>query len=164
MLGRWLAAMVLRSYGVTEDQLKGLRISPFGKPYLPGHTLSFSLSHSENIIACAVSDNMKIGIDIEYCRSIDLGEYKDCFSPLEWNNLSSSVTPQRYFLELWTKKESLVKADGRGLQVPLKDVNALGPSGSIHGEEKKWHFYPIEIAGYVCHVCTELPVVRINFS
>lgn len=66
------------------------------KPY-------FSLSHSDNLIAVAVSDNFQVGVDCEII-SPKILKVKKLFSNLKENEF----TEDKLTLE-WTKKESLYK-------------------------------------------------------
>ena len=161
ILGRWLAYALLKSYGVTQEQFRSMTLSNLGKPYIPNHPVSFNISHSGDLIVCVATRNSKIGVDIEQVHPINWKEYEDCFSSTEWRQISLSANPERLVLECWTKKESLLKADGRGLQIALSNVIIEADRGTIEKEGKKWYFKQIQIEGYACHVCVELPIATI---
>ncbi|QLQ31751.1 MAG: hypothetical protein HZT40_09270 [Candidatus Thiothrix singaporensis] len=43
----------------------------YGKPFItnPGHTsLQFNLSHTDGLIACAISQGQAVGVDVEQCK------------------------------------------------------------------------------------------------
>jgi 4'-phosphopantetheinyl transferase len=42
----------------------------FGKPFLKQGTLNFNVSHSNNCILIAITDNMLVGIDVEYHKKL----------------------------------------------------------------------------------------------
>lgn len=93
----------------------------FGKPYLKNSdSFQFNISHSGCWVVCAV-DNYPIGVDIEKIQPIDLEIAKRYFSKEEYSDLLEKPVKSRlsYFYELWTLKESYIKADGRGLSIPL---------------------------------------------
>ena len=166
IIGRWLAFTLLKNYGVTRDQFVRMALSNLGKPYLPDHDVSFSISHSHDVVACAVTAVGRIGIDIEQVRPLIWEDYQDCFTLSEWENVVSAPDRERQVLEFWTMKESLLKADGRGLLLPLGDVVIHQDQGNIRQEEKNWYFKRIDIEGYTCHICTEFPggEVEVIFS
>lgn len=89
-------------------------------PPLP---LRFNISHTENLIVCAVMLEHDIGIDVEYLpRNNDILAIADrYFSPLEVEELFSlDESEQRSrFFDYWTLKESYIKACGLGLAIPL---------------------------------------------
>ena len=67
----------------------------------------FSLSHSHNAIAVAVSD-MPVGVDIQ--KRIDKTAVANyVLNAAEWSKFLSSHDPNTLLTELWTKKECLFK-------------------------------------------------------
>lgn len=99
----------------------------FGKPKLKlsGTTnLHFNLTHTDGLVACAVSSN-RVGIDIElYNREVNLDLSDDVLAPLETDQLSklSNEEKNQRFLQLWTLKEAYSKAIGLGLRQPFTEV------------------------------------------
>ena len=98
---------------------------PHGKPFLtdPPTALRFNLSHSGEIVLCAVAWEREVGVDVERIRpGIDHAALaRRFFSPLEHEQLSSlprALQPAAFFAA-WTRKEALVKAWGVGLSLPL---------------------------------------------
>lgn len=95
----------------------------------------FSLTHSLNYVACAISDE-NIGIDLEESnRKLFLPKSeKQLFSmakrictPTEYTYFSTLSREEqiRVYLEIWTRKESFAKADGRGLSIGFDRVEVL---------------------------------------
>ncbi|NTW52577.1 MAG: 4'-phosphopantetheinyl transferase superfamily protein [Chlorobiaceae bacterium] len=88
--------------------------------------LHFSLSHSGNIMACAICPYTEIGIDIERIEPADdlMDVAGTHFSPAEQAKLGDLTEPARTqaFFRLWTIKEAVVKAKSlnleEGLQLP----------------------------------------------
>jgi 4'-phosphopantetheinyl transferase len=96
----------------------------FGKPELCGGAGPlFNVSHSEGRIAIALGFGAPVGIDIERVRPGP--EWPDLsrryFAPREAEYIESLNPEQRNqaFFEIWTRKEAYVKAQGRGLSIPL---------------------------------------------
>lgn len=90
-----------------------------GKPHLAGtaaHTLDFNVSHSGDWLACAVTAQAPVGVDLEVCspkrRVMTLA--RRFFREEEVAALvRCSATAQcDRFYDLWTLKESAVKARG----------------------------------------------------
>jgi 4'-phosphopantetheinyl transferase len=105
-----------------------------GKPYLsaPETALCFNLAHSDALAAVAVVHAIDIGIDIERIKPLEGTELEDALSPREQNALAalSGTARREAFYRCWTRKEALLKAHGRGLDVPLDsfDVPVEGDS------------------------------------
>ena len=105
-----------------------------GKPYLPGESLFFSLSHSGEYAACALSDK-PVGLDLQMRRPLREQVLTRCFSPAEQRFVRSSPRPDDDFTELWTAKESYLKATGEGIRLSLSDLDMLSPPH----EASFWH-------------------------
>lgn len=93
----------------------------YGKPLLAdSNNLFFNVSHSEDWVVCAFDTNV-IGIDIEKIEAIDFDLAELFFSNEEIDDLLNIREENRieYFYDLWTLKESYIKALGKGLTIPL---------------------------------------------
>ena len=109
--------------------IKGAKDKPeIVDPPIP---LRFNISHTNNLIICAVMLNDDIGCDVENTqRSSDvLSIAKYSFSESEINDLVMQPTMQKTsrFFDYWTLKESYIKAWGLGLSIPLKDFSFALP-------------------------------------
>ncbi|MDP1839138.1 MAG: 4'-phosphopantetheinyl transferase superfamily protein [Reyranella sp.] len=96
----------------------------FGKPRLADHpSVHFSLSHSSDQAVLAVSEQREVGIDIERVRPLDhLDLARRYFHPNEVAAIEGAQLPQEQllaFFRVWTLKEAVVKAIGKGLSIPL---------------------------------------------
>lgn len=110
--------------------------SELGKPYVSKTNIEFNVSHSGNWIVCGVALK-KIGVDIERIEPIDFNIVKHYFTEKEEADLYNLQPESRkaYFYELWTLKESYLKAQGIGLNIALNSfsVRAKHPE-QIHFE------------------------------
>ena len=103
-----------------------------GKPYAENLNVQFNISHSGNIVVCAVSNN-PVGIDVEEIRPIDLKIAKRICSDDELKYIfdgkepAFSVTTNKKtltrFFEIWTAKEAVGKLTGHGLANISKPLN-----------------------------------------
>lgn len=118
LLARWVLESIL------NRPTKELKFSyeKNGKPFLEGSEAQFSLSHTEGLVACSVALR-RVGIDVEKIpikekggRNWDLLARR-FFSADEKKHLFSRAPEarQRVFYEIFTLKEAIAKADGRGL-------------------------------------------------
>lgn len=97
---------------------------PHGKPVLADQSVpcQFNISHSRHQAAIAITENRPVGIDLQWHReSVDyLAFSQRFFHPEETAmllTLDSESARTHYFYALWTGKEALFKADGRGIAV-----------------------------------------------
>ncbi|MFJ7837979.1 4'-phosphopantetheinyl transferase family protein [Lysinibacillus sphaericus] len=109
-----------RDFGMTNDHIH-FTINEYGKPNLQNFDhIHFNLAHSGDWVVCAVSDT-PIGIDIEQVAMIEMDIAKAYFTSSEYQDILSQPKDKQiqYFYKLWTLKESYVKAEGKGLTIPL---------------------------------------------
>lgn len=99
-----------------------------GKPYaLPQHGIApfFNLSHCDGLVACALSRDGGLGIDVECLdRKLSSAIADRHYAPEEraWLAELSGSDQQAGFFMLWTLKEALLKAAGTGLAQPLAQI------------------------------------------
>ncbi|QNE22942.1 4'-phosphopantetheinyl transferase superfamily protein [Kribbella qitaiheensis] len=92
-----------------------LRHEASGRPVVDG--LSVSLSHARGLVAVAASFAGPIGVDVESRREFEIdGMARRWFDPAEVTWLHQQPDPLDAFLRLWTAKEAVGKALGRGLR------------------------------------------------
>lgn len=118
-----LLRIALAQHGGAEPRSWRFAASPGGRPEIvPPSRLRFSLSHTRDLVMCALSLDREVGIDAEdSSRGAPLELARSYFSPREVEDLEALPAEQRpaRFFEYWTLKESYVKARGLGLSVPL---------------------------------------------
>lgn len=97
-----------------------------GAPYLPDHPeLSVSISHCRTAVAVAVSPEGRVGIDVECRRKIGEGLLERVCTADEQAAVRAAADPTMAFLQLWTRKEAVLKLRGTGIQGFGSMVDAL---------------------------------------
>lgn len=97
-----------------------------GAPYLPAHPeLCISISHCRKAVAVAVSKGIPIGIDIESRRKVSPELMTRVCGPEELATVNQAGDTTMAFLQLWTRKEAVLKMRGTGIQGFGSMVNAL---------------------------------------
>ncbi|UOQ84826.1 4'-phosphopantetheinyl transferase family protein [Gracilibacillus salinarum] len=168
-IGDLLIRFLYRKYYGTEWNWEWIRRNRFGKPYLwndsPFH---FNVSHAGEWVACAVHDT-PVGIDIEQVKPID---YAEAFlTNNEYRTVALNGTPLRKFYQIWTAKESFLKARGIGLSQSLASFEVeIKQEGQIDiyedGDLLDWMSgntywvetdYPLSVSAESVH---EIPVIQ----
>lgn len=109
-----------KEYGITEKPV--FEYGEHGKPSIIGHAdIHFNLSHCKTAVACAVSDT-PIGIDIESIRPVKENVVRYAMNEDEVRQIYDSDNPNLEFTKLWTKKESLQKLTGEGINDNMKSI------------------------------------------
>ena len=108
-----------------------------GKPFLvrPAQNLEFNLSHSGRYGLIAVATDRSVGVDIEVERPIsDLRELAHRITTGREAKLLGQLPTNRVhstFFNLWTRKEAVLKALGRGFLIDPREIDVgIGPGRS----------------------------------
>jgi 4'-phosphopantetheinyl transferase len=170
-----LCALLAVYLGISADDVV-LNDSEHGRPELglPWHgTLQFNWSHSGNKAIIAVARDVIPGIDIERLRPrpkvMQLAER--FFHPAEVAALEALEENQREeaFLRLWTGKEAVLKALGRGLAFGLDRLHVTANPGDmalhwLDGEDAaSWQLHPLDVGvGYGASLAWRGPQLAIE--
>lgn len=130
--GHGALRLLLRDrYGIPSEA-QSIGRNRLGKPHLIRFPrMQFSMSYSGNFVMIGVNEDDPIGVDIEIFRAIeDAADLMDIhFTEAERSAVLRASSPDsccsRKFLEMWVRKEACVKASGRGLDIPLKNVECV---------------------------------------
>jgi len=130
-----------------------LRYSKFGRPYFAMlEDFDFNISHSGNLVVCAVTNRGRIGIDVEKRKHINISDFKEQFLATEWQHIKDEGFPHYTFYDYWTKKEAVIKADGRGMALSLNFIDVTGSSQVIL-DGHSWSFQKIDaFKDYACNL------------
>lgn len=113
---------ISEEYNIPKSEII-FSVSDRGKPYCKSHPhIYFSLSHSGNFVALAISDK-EVGIDIEKLRPAKDNLINRVCSQNEIDAISNSENPHIKFTEIWTKKEAYLKALGTGIDRELTSID-----------------------------------------
>lgn len=150
-----LSEMLNDHFNMSADDII-IRKNEHGKPIIVGEDIYFNISHSNNAIACALSDS-KIGVDIELIGEIRGSVLRKCFTEKEAGLVQTNADFYRY----WTLKESYLKAVGTGIDRRLDSIE-FDIRDSIccfdDGSAVPYRFYSDIIGEYVLAVCSRAEI------
>lgn len=150
LLGRLLLKHGLTKFDVIFSE-KDLIFSEFNKPMLRQIPIQFNISHSGEIAICVISDVTEVGVDIEKVQDVEVENFKAQMTKTEWERIESAGFVEQEFYNYWTEKESILKANGKGLSIPLKSFEVK--NGISELEQDVFFLDPIYIEdGYKCHI------------
>ncbi|TDT46714.1 4'-phosphopantetheinyl transferase [Maribacter spongiicola] len=154
ILGRLLLAYGLKNlYQVDIDNLK-MNFSKDKKPFLENSSIQFNISHSNDVIVCAITSVGAIGVDIEKISAIPIEDFKDQFLPLEYETILKAPKVLEQFYTYWTQKEAVVKSNGSGLHIPLQSFEISNRSTVIADQSYYLNEISIDV-DYKCHMATQ---------
>ena len=123
ILGHGLLREILGRHMHEDPAGLELQRGEFGKPFLRGNPVHFNLSDTKDGLLVALAQQ-PVGADIETLhRSTDHTSVAEhYFTPDEVAGIAAAADGKRRFLELWTRKEAVLKACGVGL---MDDLHSL---------------------------------------
>ena len=137
-----LRDVLSRATGIPAAEI-AFTSNSYGKPFLKapagGPSLQFNLSHSDDLVAVGLASHGEIGVDVEFIRHVlDLhGVAQNNYTQGEFESLLDAPehAQQALFFRYWTRKESYIKAVGKGLSIPLNTFDTRFPP------EAKWRAF-----------------------
>lgn len=170
--GHALARAMLAGAGGRPAPCFRFQRGPQGKPELhPVHNLPwlrFNLSHTRSLVACALTAEDDIGLDVEDLsrREAGPGLAERYFAPSEAALLAATPQAARHaaFLRIWTLKEAYVKATGEGIAAGLDSFGftldpprlAFAPGGTARWRVMQWQPTPGHILAMALRRRSEL--------
>jgi len=121
VLKRRCLAEVLQQHDTAALQFsKG----PTGKPCVVGETIHFNLSHSNGVVAVAVSEFAPCGVDVETHRQINTlsALIEKTMTSDEQQQINMAPSVLKAFVDRWVLKEAFLKCTGQGLAVPMNSI------------------------------------------
>ena len=142
---------LLDELNIGESALTHLKLArnENGKPYFENSTLQFNLSHSHGYVACALSDEGEIGIDVE---ASELTDERATRLTKRYFGAYNAPCDAKAFAHEWTKKEAETKLYGGRLGEYLKGEKS---NEHICAEKNNVFFSSFEIDGYPIALCTK---------
>jgi 4'-phosphopantetheinyl transferase len=135
--------------GVSPRDIR-IDVDDFGKPHLVGRVngmaLNFNISRRREIVACALTWERRLGVDVEILRGAPLEIADHYFAAPEAAALAAAPAEEKQdvFFRVWTMKEAFMKAVGRGFSMPLDSFAVtLSPPSLLRfaavREPDEWH-------------------------
>jgi len=155
VLGRLLLKKALIALGM-EEQLEKICFRENGKPYIDG--VHFNISHSDNLVVCAISTDVELGIDVEKEKAVKLSDFKAWFTAKEWAIIKGDPHPLKTFYRYWTRKESIIKALGITLSA-LHQIELNAGQDVFTDNGKSWYLKDLDFGpGFFGAICSERKV------
>ena len=107
-----------------------IALNEYGKPYVNGmDDFYFNLSHSGDMAVCAISD-VPVGVDVEKIS-------RDCSSIIDryYTDFEKEISKDKGTSYIWTRKEAVAKANGRGIGVGIDKIDTSGDYVVIDDEK-----------------------------
>jgi len=134
ILSRGMLRFLLNKYTGIAPQGITMIVGENKKPYLQTTTgaIHYNMAHSGDLVLIAIADS-PIGVDVEYIDpNFNYTEIiPTCFSNEEALFLHNVKERTASFYALWTRKEALLKATGKGIDDDLIHVPCLDGTHNV---------------------------------
>ena len=131
--------------------LSGVQYRANRKPHL-SEEVDFSISHSGDMVVCALTKNGRVGIDTEKLRPVSIRSFSRFLSASEYLAPGDSSDA---FIDLWTCKEAVLKGCGDCRLDQLKNVTISGNAARIGA--RRFYLHRLELLhGYKTCLATSV--------
>ena len=172
LAARALVRTVLSRYASVPPESWVFGADAHGRPRIaapqPAPALQFNIAHSGDLVAVGVASANALGVDVEQlARKTETTRLERYFAPPEITRLRALPARERRlrFFELWTLKESYLKARGVGLRMPLHSLALEFPgpgavrlslAAAVPDRASRWAFAQFTLRDeYMLAVCAE---------
>ena len=119
--------------------------------------LEFSVSHSEDIVVCAIS-NRSVGIDVEYSNNEIQDMMRQIARPEELGWINEHAKSDVELYQLWTHKESYLKCIGSTIS-GIRKIFPMINNSTLIERHNEFRFRPISIRSeYAVTLCTTFDI------
>jgi 4'-phosphopantetheinyl transferase len=162
LCGKLLLSHLLAAAGLERRALASLTWDEHRRPVLPLDG-DFNLSHSGGLVACARGVGLRLGLDVEHIHPVPVEDIAFALGAGERQKLARAADPQGEFFRMWTFKEAVIKADGRGVGMDLKSVDSSRDVVEIDGW--RWHVRRLRLhEGYDAHLACDRAEARVELA
>ena len=135
---RFLLYKFLSEFCQIDTKLLIISRNDNGKPFFQDNEVEFSISHSGHFVVVAVSFGGSVGVDFEASVSMtkDVNRLaKRFFHPEEYEFIKHLDEEQarEKFMEMWTKKEAIVKCLGSTMFSLMGKINTMRSAIEVPG-------------------------------
>lgn len=154
LLGKLLLINGLHKFGYGKHVLSEMKYTAHDKPYLE-NDIEFNISHTAGLVVLAINKKHPLGVDVEAIKPIMFENFNAVMNPEEWNTINNATNKIEAFYKHWVVKESVIKADGKGLSIPLLDIK-IDNTNQINYKNKVWYTQSLQLEeGYCASIATE---------
>ena len=177
LVSQALSREVLSCYMPVAPEAWRFEADHYGKPQLVdpaglAREIDFNISNTDGLVVFGIYRGKALGVDTECMqREAPLEVAERFFSAHESRCLRRLPPPDQAlrFWELWTLKESYIKARGMGLSLPLDQFSfeldapgsvSIGFADGFQDHPSRWQFWQMRpTEHHLLSVCAEVPSV-----
>jgi len=166
-------AVLAAALGLAPDELE-LERDGRGKPFIraPATDLRFSFAHTADLTLVALTTGIEVGVDVERLdRDVTAWAlWRHTLTADETSRLPVDQTARNAcLLQLWVRKEALLKAAGVGLGVEPRAIELAGDGRVLAlpaalGAASAWSLHDVAVPGCAAAVACSPPVAMVEID
>jgi phosphopantetheinyl transferase len=134
LLSRWLLGRLIKLIEGVPVYWQDFAKDEKGQPHHKGYK-GLSISHSGDYAFIVLSENSKVGCDLQQHTQINIEDYRSVFSSIEWKLITTDPLGQQFF-RYWTLKEATAKMLGEGMQIDFSHILPNPDKGVVMFDQK----------------------------
>ena len=151
-----LIGLKLVEYGLKQFGLRGFHLKKLcyqhNKPYIRNSS-AFSITHSQQCIACAISPHSAIGVDVEKIRNLSSSVIN------KYHLQSDDISP----ITAWTQKEAVLKVDPSNNWSEVKNI--VLNKGTANFKQSRYYINSFTLENnYAVSVASKQPNSKIKIK
>ncbi|SNS38886.1 4'-phosphopantetheinyl transferase family protein [Dokdonia pacifica] len=150
LFGKLMIYLGATMFGNDSFEFNKILKDSYGKPFMEDSNFNFNISHSGNTVVCVFS-KQEVGVDIEEINDIDYDLFENVFTPKELQDIKDNGLDT--FYEYWTKKESVIKAIGKGMSIPLTEIKIDKESTTYN--DNTWYTKSFKMDNKYCSITSK---------
>lgn len=162
---RMLLHLLLERYFGRKITIANLSKGEFGEPFLPG-LKGLSISHSGHFSFVALSNDCLVGIDVQEYLEIGISTVLSVLSKEEQQVYIAMDEREKkqFFFNIWTQKESVLKAMQSGFTVEPNRLNVLDDRVKLDDQIQNWYFNKTpQITDYSVSLVSDFHAEKVNW-
>lgn len=160
LIGRLLLKEGMNVLGFQDFRLEDLHYNENNCP-LWNPVINFNIAHSGNVVACAFSKTRAIGLDVEKIRKINLADFAYILNEVDQNNIKLAANAYHEFFKIWTIKEAVTKAIGKGLAIDVQQIYIFNDFAELEGQ--RWYYQGLNFAeDFAAHIVSDKEISQLE--
>lgn len=131
--------------------------------------LQFNLAHSSDFAIYAVALEQALGVDVEVIEARQVAAIAERFFSPQENEALNNLAPAdrvKAFYHIWSCKEAIIKATGKGLSQPLSSfsIPLTNEPSKIDLDNQVWSLVPLSLSNkYSAALASNQPIQSIKY-
>jgi 4'-phosphopantetheinyl transferase len=155
LTGKLLLKEAVQQAGLSPALMENMGYTNYKRPFI-AKDVDFNITHAGNCVACVAGRGMRVGIDVEDIKPIQIDDILAVLRDEELHEMRRLNADPETILRFWTRKEAIVKASGEGLYLPPQSIYFINELTATT-PECTWYLHELDLgAEYIAYCVTNV--------